>query len=83
MELAGTGQMWAVPGTAASTRCRPASPAMVSPAVEKGGSGMAVGLCLAVHGGGEGEHPQVRCGGGWWELWAPFLKRWGGGWLRG
>lgn len=33
--------------------------------------------------GGEGEHPQVRDGGGWWDLWAPFWKGQGRGCLGG
>lgn len=62
MELAGTGQMWAVPDTAASIHCCLAAPAVLSLA---GQEGLLWDVWGAVPGGvwgREGEHPQVRCG---------------------
>lgn len=75
MELAGTGQMWAGPGDSRQHPLPPAIPALLSPATEQRGSGMAAGLCTEMCRGGEGEHPQVRSGGGWWDIWAPFFGR--------
>lgn len=76
MALAGTGQMWAVPGMAAGARCHPAAPALHCPA----GCGVTMGLCVGQRGAlltGE------RLLGGWWRLQGPFVhgvrQREGGG----
>lgn len=83
MELAGTGQMWAVPGTAASIRCCLPAPAMPSLAVQEGFLWDGWG---SVPGGVWGQRvgaPTGEMWGGWWGLWAPFLGGVGRGWLWG
>lgn len=71
MELAGTGQMWAVPGTAASIHCCPAAPAMPSLAVQEGFLWDGWG---SVPGGVWGQRVGAPTGE-MWGLWAPLFGR--------
>lgn len=74
-ELAGTRQMQAVPGTAASILCCLAAPAMLSLAVQEGFLCHGWGSVPAGVWGQRVGAPTGEMWGGWWHLWVPFFGR--------